>query len=506
MEKLTKLNWNTIPAHVVINIADYLPSIFQMELRLVNKHWKSALNILAFQSLKKFNPKSMPLILQTYGPYVKVISGDLVKNLSSSELKVLFPNLSYIKINLTEYNLHKSLNILKAFANNLQRLEVCSHLKADKLNSSVMPGVITSAITSLSTLNCLNFFLSRALNPPFPQFSLLNLTYLRVRFNHSNFNKFMEEFKKLEKLESFKVIVSYYGKKASSNSGIELIAPSEFLIHDALKTLSFKNHSYPIINQSSVNSYLNRELLKLFTNPLFFNLNNFEWKLLWSSQRLSQPIFTQALPNTLIWANLIRICLSNVDEYLLTYIIKHCPNLVELVTNSPLALPNCENPVESKPLKKLKRLRITGFDKKLIDNEALISRIFPNIETLCAGLQFDQSLTNQATSDTYYIPLLFPSLKFLILQGHKYELTRLITSYDKELMWEELFIDIAHNNVNLLDLLVDKLPNARLIYSNLTELNNFEKFKSRCIRLFNAKIDDSNFFSPNINFELNLLN
>ncbi|KXN68870.1 hypothetical protein CONCODRAFT_18739, partial [Conidiobolus coronatus NRRL 28638] len=282
MEKLTRFNWNTIPAHIITKIADHLSPLFQMELRLVSKHWKNALNTLAFQSLENFNPNSLPLILQTYGPYVKSISGHLAKNLSPSELKALFPNLSHIKIHLTEYNLHKSLCLLKTFDNNLQKLEVYSHLKSDKLNSSVMPGVVTSTITSLSMLDNLNFFLSCALNPPFPQFSLLNLSSLQVRFNYSDFNKFKQEFDKLEKLRSFKVIVSYYGNRTSSNSDIELITPNKFLIHNGLKALSFRNHSYPINNQVSINSYLAREICKLFTNPLFLNLINFEWKLLWS--------------------------------------------------------------------------------------------------------------------------------------------------------------------------------------------------------------------------------
>ncbi|KXN68869.1 hypothetical protein CONCODRAFT_8777, partial [Conidiobolus coronatus NRRL 28638] len=282
-----------------------------MELRLISKHWKSALNTLVFQSIENFNPNNLPLTLQTNGSYVKTVSCPIVNNLETSDLKASFPNLVHLKIHLIHSNFNKLLDLIKSLTN-LQRLEIYSHLKLSRLNESV-PNDITSTITALTTLNSLNFSLSHPFNSPFPQFSLLNLSSLQVRFNYSDFERFKQEFKKLTKLRQFKVIVSYFGYKPSSDEEIKLITPGELLIHNELKTLCFRNHSYSVNNQVLTSAHLTQEFLKLFTNPLFFNLNNFEWKLTWSSQRLSQPIFTQALPNTQTWTNLIRICLSNVD-------------------------------------------------------------------------------------------------------------------------------------------------------------------------------------------------
>jgi hypothetical protein len=500
MDKICQLGWNNIPRHIIINIASHLPLLFQVELRLISKHWMNALNTLVFQSIENFNPSNLPLTLKNNGSYVKTVSCPIVNNLDTSDLKTSFPNLLNLKIHLIHSNFNKLLDLIKGLTN-LEKLEVYSHLKLGRLKESV-PNDITSTINALTTLNSLNFSLLHPFNSPFPQFSLLNLDSLQVRFNYSDFERFREEFKKLTKLRHFKVIISYYGYRASSDEEIKLLAPGRLLIHNGLKTLSFRNHSYSVNNQTSTSNYLTQEFFKLFTNPLFFNLNSFEWKLTWSSQRLSQPIFTQALPDTQIWTNLIRICLSNVDEYLLTYIVEHCPNLVELVTNSPLALPNCGDSTELKPLKKLKRLRITGFDKKLIDNEALISRIFPNIETLDASFQYGTNASNQAIFDAYYIPLLFPNLKFLILENDKYELRKLVNDYSNDLGWVELFIYITATNIDLFSLLMNKMPNIRLIYLNKMEMDNLNNFKERGIRLFNATIDESSYFNPNINFEL----
>jgi hypothetical protein len=495
MEKLVSNNWSTIPKHIVINIGTRLPLLFQMELRSLNKHWKNSLNSLVFQSTENFKPNYVQFLMETYGSYVQIVNSSFIQNYELSTLKQLCPNITHITLILSASTIDRSLELVQNFKD-LTKLVIFSYIEFIEPYNSTLTNFI-DAVNQLKSLTYLNFSSSDEFKHPLPKFSsLLNLKKLEVRSNSNDLDTFLDEYNRLKNLKHINWIIEYYGNESISEDREKILTPNALLTTSSMRSMILWNQSYSD-DGDSIEDYFSKEFIKLLNNPNFNNLKSLEWMFLRSDNIFSNVLFSSELPNTQNWPNLAKLNLFSLDEYLLTYIIKHCPNLVELVTISPLTIPNCEDPLKLNPLSKVRRLLIGGFDMKSIDNETIIRYIFPSVATLNINLNLATHIDYDTSMDAYYIPKLFPNLKFCILASPEYDLVNLINNYPNDLNWEELFIEITYTNSHLFALLLDKLPKVRNVYLNLTSVNNLPPSKRENIRYFNASRSDDMEFSFN---------
>ncbi|KXN68874.1 hypothetical protein CONCODRAFT_166170 [Conidiobolus coronatus NRRL 28638] len=495
MEKLVNRKWSAVPKHIIINIGAHLPLLFQMELRSLNKHWRSSLNDLAFQSIENVKPNFVQLMIETYGSYVQVVNSSFIQNYELSTLKQLCPNITQITLILSASTLDRSLDLVQNFKN-LTKLVIFSYIEFIGPYSLTLTNFI-NAVNQLKSLTYLNFSSSDEFEHPLPKFSSLqNLKKLEIRSNSNDLDTFLAEYNELKSLKHVNWIIEYYGNESVSKDREKILTPNTLLTTSSMRSVIVWNHSYSDDGEP-IEDYFSKEFIKLVNNPNFNNLTSLEWMFLRSDNILSNILFDSELPKTQNWLNLTKLNLFSLDEYLLAYIIRHCPNLVELVTTSPLTIPNCEDPLKLNPLSKVRRLLIGGFSKKSIDNEEIIRHLLPSIATLNINLNFATHIDNDTSMDAYYIPILFPNLKFCILASPEYDLVNLINNYPGKLNWEELFIEITYANSHLLDFLLDKLPKIKNVYLTLNNVNNLPPSKRENIRYFNASRSDDMEFSFN---------
>ncbi|KXN68873.1 hypothetical protein CONCODRAFT_166167 [Conidiobolus coronatus NRRL 28638] len=299
-----------------------------------------------------------------------------------------------------------------------------------------------------------------------------------------------EEYKNLVNLEEIKFSINYY--EANSDSLEDICSPNDYLVNNSLKRLSLNICSYiDYESDESIEEYLSNEFVKLFSNPSFNNLTSLEWMFLYSTDILPNSIFNCSLPKTQTWSNLVNLKLFAIDGILLAYIIEHCPNLIELVSNSPLTLPNCNHSLQLEPLRRLERLGVGGLDKLIINHESMIHRLFPKVTKLSLAQKQNQYSDNQVTTDLQHIPLLFPNLKVFIIRSFNYSLKNLIKSYSKgKINWEELYIMINSTSKHMLKPLMEILPKLKLIYLNLDNILSIPDCLKSGVRYFKVTWSD----------------
>jgi hypothetical protein len=496
MKVSSNSQWDKLPKHIVINLANYSPLLFQMELRLINKHWRSSLNTLVFNSLKNFKIEDYYEILESYGYYVKFVSNSILEFTTIEQLKLLCPNIEGFTLVLTTQTLDKSLQLIKIYENNLNSLELTNYVELKESTKLSLDNFFNTAY-NLKYLTNVKFSSIGKYKHPVLKFSNLHkLRSIGIRSGSLNCSDILKELEKLEEIREINWEINYYGSAINNFGSVDyLVTPNTLLINNKMSSIVLSNLHYNDVSLSIL-SYLCQALINLFSNPKFNNLTSLNWTFLLSNYNLNN-LFSNQLPKTSKWPNLTKLSLFNIDGYLLAYIIEHFPNLKELVMLSKLILPFGDDPLTLQPLLKLKKLLAGGFSKNLVGKEFLIRYLFPNIETLNASYLLSGGLNtsaddNEAIIDAYYIPLLFPKLKSCILSSPDYELDDLIYKFEGEIMWEELYICLSHSNFDLIGLLLDKLPFIKAIYfySRGYRINMITKKAG--LRCFIADIDDDN--------------
>jgi hypothetical protein len=473
-------SWSNLPKHIITNIGSYLPLNFQFEIRLINKHWSKVMNNLVFYSLDKHGLGDFNQIVEKYGSYIKSISDTNTQLVPIQKLQQFCPQINHLSLFLLPSALETIIQLLKAFPQ-VAKLEIRMVMDPDSEYDTELNNIV-ALISQLKNLKFISYSLTEPHESLSEKLYNLNLSTMHIVSQSYNVEEFKEFYTKSHNICNLYYSIDYSGLEPEELERNNLITPNFLLNYNNLNSLGIWMYSYED-NEGPINDFLSKELLKLFNNTKFHKLKDFEW-MYYDVDNLSPYIlFTTQIPKTCQWVNLSRLALFLVDRHLLTYIIQHCPNLVEFCMDSPLTLPIYHNLKDLNSMKKLKRLFIGGLYKLTIESELTIKYLFPNVTTLNFSIE-REAINEDVVTDIYYIPLLFPHLSCTILKTSNCILSKLIDEYEGQISWEELYFRLTDDNALLVNLLVKKLTKLKLLYICLEsssakipeKCNNFRVF------------------------------
>ncbi|KXN70208.1 hypothetical protein CONCODRAFT_70847 [Conidiobolus coronatus NRRL 28638] len=491
--KDSPISWSTCPSHIIIKISSYINPTIAYKLRLINKHWSKFVSETIFYSNSRVPEDKMDHFIEKYNLHIKFWDNfsltdgcmlkfmDKIKYLDEIEWRVRGDKTVCMIAALKKYTMIKILwlEFIGGTILDVRKLDEFF----DSLVSLTKLKKLYICAYSLDILHCISIL-------PF-----LTLKQLTLKCDSKYAQSILNCYKELQQLEEFNLVVVNMEYFDSPSDSI-FPRPSQFLQNINLKIL--KVVICDSITDSNLRSNLADEIITIFSNNNFSNLNYFSFIIFFFDGRLPQTTFDLnfSLNLSTPMINLTHLHLIVVDQYLLAYVIENFPNLTELATFSPLTYPIHANLSSLKPLHSLKKLLIGGFHTDLHLNSYHIKRLFPNVVTLNC---FESDLSPLTFSrDAGLIPECFPNLTKLIIRSSEYILERLLRSEFK-LKWEELYLKIDHMKLRQYQQLVAfNLQNLKILYVDRPTYNLYKVTKKAKVMLYRAYMYKAVAFSIHI--------
>jgi hypothetical protein len=452
-------NWSNPPSHILAKIYHYSHDKFKPNLRLVNKHWSASVKSEFFYSLEGVEDKHIMNIVKKYGNFVRELDSYRYESGHFEEYIQLIPLLQkfYLDLGSKPINLLTQLNTINK---SIHSIELCCNSFNDLFIKDYEWDSIFQLISTIKDIEMLDFYIANTSIPSPNLLPKLPVDKFKLWTSSDTTLSFMNLYKNIKHINNLDWTVRYPETQNTLIKRSAIPAPNQ-LLRSSLKYLRLWVYDYSD-DKGPIEPHLASELLNTFKNTYFSNLRSLEWHFWWSPNQSASKIFHEPIPtHNIKWLNLTKISLFTIDEYLMTYIVQHCVNLEEMNFNSPLVLPNHDNPMSLSPLISLKKMLFGSLDLALIDNYSLINYLFPNVVTL--NLYYIEK-TYEVTRDCYHIPFLFPKVNFIIFEVIEYEFDRLINEYEGILNWEELYLTIDSGNIDFINPLIERLPKLKLLY------------------------------------------
>ncbi|KXN66783.1 hypothetical protein CONCODRAFT_80393, partial [Conidiobolus coronatus NRRL 28638] len=350
------------------------------------------------------------------------------------------------KITLTTYNTSSKINF-KDFNNNLKNL-----VNLQSMEFNLTNGYLKDTLYTLSGVQ--------------------NLEKLKLELNSEQLEFVVNSLSKLKRLRKLSLVINY-PEVDNGNYEVEFYPPTDLLIDgnrlDTLNITSIYNDREHYWNEVSSPLSLQGALIDTFNNINFHKLKSFNWNFSLQCGDLLNQIFTS--PIDLIaqqFSNLTSLNLPAIDCYLLSLVIQKFPNLRQLGFDSALPVPHESSDVELKPMKYLSKLKFRGFYNNLKNHTDLIHRLFPSLTTLIL-LDYEE-ISNEISTNAYFIPLLFPFLNAAIFPSTTYKFYD-IDNLGERIKWQTLYLELNHDNSYILDFVIRKVQSIRELYLTSGDLD-----------------------------------
>jgi hypothetical protein len=490
--EVSPISWSTCPGHIIVKISSYTNPIIAYKLRLVNKHWEKFVSKRVFYSNSRIPENKMYYFIEKYSTHIKFWDNF---SLTSSCILNYMDKISHLDEMEWRIRGNKVFCMIEALKKYTMLKTLWLEFEGTILESRKLDGLFDILVSltkleklyiraySFNILHCINIL------------PLLTLKQLTLKCDSKYAQEILNCYKELQQLEEFNLVVVNTEYLDSPSDSI-FPRPSLLLQNNNLKTLKV------IISDSIIDtdlrSNLANEIITIFSNNNFSNLNWFTFIVYILDGHLPQTIFDLNLSLNLSTSlnNLTYLHLIIIDKYLLGYIIENFPNLTELATFSPLSCPSHANISSLKPLHSLKKLLIGGFHTDLRLKSYHIRRLFPNVVTLnCAESDLGPL---PFCRDAGLIPECFPNLTTVIVRSSDYILERLLSDGFK-LKWEELYLKIDHMKLRQYQQLIAyNLQSLKILYVDKPTFNLYKVTKRTKIILYKAYMYKAAAFSIHI--------
>jgi hypothetical protein len=511
MNKLNNSNWSNLPKEIILQILTHLPHYFRPDLKLINKHWNSSVSHSIYYSLGDLNAQrskhlinNHPQLIRELGIYQVTFNPSILekcdKLVNLQELVWNLGSLEYLYdlINLLKKNRNFKVLYLTDFFNEQFTTEFTISLQR-----------LSDSLSSFQNLKCICFNMNATQLYPILEGlpNIESIEELSIELQPSQLLVGFEFIKSIQKLKMLDLKVVYQFTEHSNIDKLSKLFSNNSEFAQKLKELSISLHYYDSFSPQALESHSTEDLISFLQNPNLKNLKLFRYSTTGDCiRRFSGKLNSPLNPPTCGFNNLTKLNLFIIDSYLMTYLTIKCPNLKELATNSHLVLPYKYESAETKPFKYLTKLRISGFDKKLSKHADLVKKFLPSVTTLC--LHKYETANSDYTSNTSYIPILFPNLTNMLFKSEGFEFKNLLTLPSELLKWRELYITSAKLDIATLTLLLQKLPNLCNFYLDYqnprSDIDRFEFGECR-FKVFRANCWDVEEFEFNVKKEIILV-
>lgn len=460
------ITWSNCPSTIFDHLSKYLTQKHLQNLRLVNRYYNSFLIPHCYASIKVDVSSSNFIKKIPYGKHCKKIKLDarLCDTKSICKLFETCPNLTKFVIRCNEVEFCKLYGmILELWGNRVESLQFCknpSNLVMENKWISLreaFQGAKKLRKVDLAYSSGVDFIL-KVIDP-----SSVNSLQLPLNID-SEVSTFLGCLPKFENLTSLD-LSSYYCIEDYPVTP-NLINPSTFLNLPHLTDLNLEiivDAAFFPNNQLLEQVHQQKQKLLVSSNRL--KLTNLKW-VIRHSWHFSTSAENLSLIDNLNWSKLTQLNLYSIGQNLLTYIIRHCPNLENLQMSSALPLPIQTNDYPLLPLQKLRKLSCGSFSKEVVENSSMISALFPQVMYFCM-LETNYGLRNKV-QDPSAIPLLFPNLQIVWFLSHRVDFKSLICAPHptNQLNWTQLALKYDHFKSEYsgdINLVLEKLPNLQTI-------------------------------------------
>jgi hypothetical protein len=500
-------NWSNLPRNIIYDIGSYTYKYFIPNLRLINKHWSSAINPLFFYSIGDFNPDKLDFIISKYLGSIGMLDSFYPINLETMN-KIIEQAKQFDEIMWwlgEEDYVDRLINLLKV-RKGIKSISLADDDEHDiEYKGKIKWNNLVDVLKDYSSFEsfCINLHCTY-LTPLFSSLPLFAIKNLELKIGSNQVESSIEVILKCKNLRRLKLGIRNSNDRDDDVELLSLVNPNKLtgtnLEYFHLLTYYTKNIDIEVFKKR-----LNIELFKTFSNPNFSKLKCFDIDFMYWDPFSCNNIFTAPLTSiTSQLINLTKIYMFSIDKFLLGYIIGCCPNLRILAFKSPLVLPYNHDSNNPNPLKYLTKMLFTGFQSDILDQKEFIQSTFPSVTTLSLyDLYFKP---DNVELKSYYIPNLFPNLIRVIFEGIEYNLEELIDSWQGNLTWEELYIVLDKHNEKILKSLLPKLTKLKNLYINdryvsYKNLRNFNSIPGN-FKVFLADSDENFIFDFKIQDDL----
>ncbi|KXN68885.1 hypothetical protein CONCODRAFT_86264 [Conidiobolus coronatus NRRL 28638] len=502
-------NWSNLPRNIIYNIGSYTYKYFLPNLRLINKHWLSAINPIFFYSISDFDDDKVDYIVSKYLGLIGMLDSFDSRNLETMN-KIIEQAKCIDEIRWwagEEPYLDRLLDLLKA-RKGIKSITLIDDDEHDiEYKGKIKWNNLIDVLKDYSSFESFRINIRCTyLIPMFNSLPLFVIKNLDLKIGCNQVESSIKIILKCDNLRRLKLEIKDGDSLSNDIDLLSLINLSK-LIGTNLEYFHLLVYEHKSIDLEIFKKRLNMELFDTFSNPNFSKLKCFDFDFICRDPLYFRSIFTEPLTSIASqWTNLTKMCLFSIDEFLLGHIIYHCPNLRILTFKSPLVMPYNHYSSSLKPLKYLTRMLFGGFHSDILDHKEFIRKIFPSVTTLSLCELY--SKPDDVELKAYYIPNLFPDLIKVIFDSTEYNLDELIDSWHEYLTWEELYIVPDKSNEKSLRSLLPKLTKLRNLYVSDIQIDPYRlrdlNFDSVNFKVFIAYLNENTVFDFKIEDEVPL--